>query len=66
MLKRIHFYLPRIPKVIIKLYKEDHPHLVSTTSKEEDEPDYTDYKVTIHTTYGHTQSQSELDHYLAL
>jgi hypothetical protein len=49
ILEKIHFYLPRIPKVIISLYNEN-------ASDYNDNANFFDYKVKIKSTYTDTSS----------
>ena len=37
ILEKIHFYLPRIPKVTVTLFREDHPHLTRDNDNDVDE-----------------------------
>lgn len=54
ILEKIHFFLPRIPKVTVQLFKDNHAHIQE--SDDEHEVSFKDYKVTLKTTYSSTAS----------
>lgn len=43
VLEKIHFYLPRIPKVTIQLFKDPHPHMVDHEGDDGTPEDFKDF-----------------------
>ena len=59
VLEKIHFYLPRIPKLTIKLFRDEKGELDDSSDKELSL--FADTQVTIESSYTGTQSQFQLD-----
>ena len=55
VLEKIHFYLPRIPKLTIRLFRDEKGELDDSSDKEMSL--FADAKVTIKSSYAGTQSQ---------
>ncbi len=49
LLEKIHFFLPRIPKVTIALFKDNLPHM--TDDDDGDGSDFSNFNVKIQSTY---------------
>jgi len=57
ILEKIHFFLPRIPKVIIQLFKDNHSHLVRREYNDEDEnTNLANFEVLLKSSYTGTAS----------
>lgn len=56
VLEKVHFYLPRIPKVTIQLFKDNHPHMVQNEDADDTPEDFKDFTVMIKSTYNQTAS----------
>lgn len=64
ILEKIHFYLPRIPKLKIKLFRDEKGELDDSSDK--DSSLFADTKVTIKSSYSGTQSQFQLEQFLQI
>lgn len=66
ILEKIHFFLPRVPKVVVQLFKDNHAHQVRQKDfKEQEESDeFKDFQVSIKSLYTATSSQQQLSEFL--
>ena len=65
VLEKIHYYLPRIPKLTIKLFRDEKGELDDSSDKETASL-FADAKVTIKSSYTGTQSQFQLEQFLQI
>ena len=57
ILEKIHFFLPRVPKVTILLFRDNHAHLPSENEDEVPSDEFKNFEVTVKSTYNATSSQ---------
>lgn len=57
ILEKIHFFLPRVPKVTIQLFRDNHAHLPYSDNDDNDAGDFKDFQVKIQSSYNSTASQ---------
>src|SRR5688500_235094 len=50
ILEKIHFFLPRVPKVTVALFKENHPHM-SKKDESDSEANFANFKVKMVSNY---------------
>ena len=57
ILEKVHFFLPRIPRVFIQLFKDNHAHLARQANhNDNDDEEFKDFEVTLKSTYCGTAS----------
>jgi hypothetical protein len=61
VLEKIHFYLPRIPKLSLVLFQDQN---TGDDSEEERNPNFSNISVTLRSSYDGTTSQMQMNQYL--
>lgn len=56
ILEKIHFFLPRVPKVVFSLFKENHPQFVPEHEGDEGRPNFEGFSIKVKSTYDSTNS----------
>ena len=59
ILEKVHFFLPRIPRVFIQLFRDNHAHLArhADYKDKDDKGEFKDFEVVLKSTYSGTASQ---------
>jgi hypothetical protein len=67
VLEKIHFFLPRVPKLVIQLFKENHAHIAKhfQAGGDDDKVNFNNFEIELKSTYSGTASQVQLNQYLA-